>query len=329
MDKNALTVIDGFMSALIYLEHGEPPTGCSGTLDDRLDMIPAWYSARKVQHGIKVVWNLLIQTGNPAITSFLNKSYEDANDLCFEGMIVFYIAEDDMVPSTLKQAFALCSLSYVVSRLSSREGPDKRDVLAGMRPWQALMKRDENKWALLKDLVKALVFTEDIDATSQSDTDSITTTNTNHDLSGRDHLSEETTSSNALQMTSIYRAIRQYIYRYHDFWFKLGDGCSPVKRGDKCISRWNESLHKPAQILEWSVKNLQCANHNQDPTYHGIVQITLRLYRLGYLQSVDVLESYIKGVADLFFEDSADCEEFCRWVHGCCQDRTHDPCEET
>ncbi|KAF6518226.1 hypothetical protein HZS61_002304 [Fusarium oxysporum f. sp. conglutinans] len=131
MDKNALTVIDGFMSALIYLEHGEPPTGCSGTLDDRLDMIPAWYSARKVQHGIKVVWNLLIQTGNPAITSFLNKSYEDANDLCFEGMIVFYIAEDDMVPSTLKQAFALCSLSYVVSRLSSREGPDKRDVLAG------------------------------------------------------------------------------------------------------------------------------------------------------------------------------------------------------
>ncbi|KAG7402527.1 hypothetical protein Forpe1208_v017146 [Fusarium oxysporum f. sp. rapae] len=300
MTKNkALTVLDGFMSALVYLEHDEPPKGCRGTLDDRLDAIPAWYSAQNVQCGSKVVWDLLVQTENPAFTRFLNKSYEHANGLCFDGMITFYMAEENMVPETLEQAFAFFSLSYVISRLSSREGPDKRDVLAGIRPWQALMKRDENKWALLKDLVKALGFTEDIDATSQPDTDSITTTNTNHNLSSRGHLSEETTSSNALQMTSIYQAIRKYIYRYHDFWFKLGDGCSPGERGDKCISRWNQSLRKPDQILEWSVKNLQCANHNQDPTYHGIVQITLRLYRLGYLQSVDVLESYVKGVADV------------------------------
>ncbi|KAJ9413715.1 hypothetical protein QL093DRAFT_2594710 [Fusarium oxysporum] len=270
--RKALTVLDGFMSALVYLEHDELPKGCRGTLDDRLDAISAWSSAQNVQHGSKAVWNLLVQTQNPAFIRFLNKSYEHANGLCFDGMITFYMAEENMVPETLEQAFAFFCLSYVISRLSSREGPDKRDVLAGIRPWQALMRRDESEWALLKDLVKALGFTEDIDATSHS---------------------------NALQMTSIYRAIRQYIYRYHDFWFKLGGGCSPVERGDKCITRWNQSLRKPDQILEWSVKNLQCVYHNQDPTYYGIVQITLRLYRLGYLQSVDVLESYTKGVADV------------------------------
>uniref|UniRef100_A0A0C4DIN1 Uncharacterized protein n=1 Tax=Fusarium oxysporum (strain Fo5176) TaxID=660025 RepID=A0A0C4DIN1_FUSOF len=244
------------MSALVYLEHDELPKGCRGTLDDRLDAISAWSSAQNVQHGSKAVWNLLVQTQNPAFIRFLNKSYEHANGLCFDGMITFYMAEENMVPETLEQAFAFFCLSYVISRLSSREGPDKRDVLAGIRPWQALMRRDESEWALLKDLVKALGFTEDIDATSQSNTARITTTNTNHHLSGRGHLSEETTSSNALQMTSIYRAIRQYIYRYHDFWFKLGGGCSPVERGDKCITRWNQSLRKPDQILEWSVKNL-------------------------------------------------------------------------
>ncbi|KAK2670285.1 hypothetical protein RAB80_014422 [Fusarium oxysporum f. sp. vasinfectum] len=99
-------------------------------------------------------------------------------------------------------------------------------------------------------------------------------------------------------MTSTYRAIREYIYRYQHFWLKLGDLGCPVKRAYRYTLRWNESLHKPDQILKSSVENLLRENHNQDPTYRGIVSFTWRLYSLGYLQSVDVLESYMKGVAD-------------------------------
>ncbi|KAG4269040.1 hypothetical protein FPRO04_12317 [Fusarium proliferatum] len=296
MTKNeTLTVLDGFTSALVFLRNDEPPKSC---LDDKLDAVQAWSSAYNIQHESKATWDLLVQTKNPAIIGFLTKSWEQAIDICYDGMITIYMAEDNMAPQTLNSAFSFFVLSYVISRLSSTERTNKRDILAGMRPWKVLMKRDENKWALFKDLVNALGFTEDIDVTSESDTDSITTTNTNHNLSSGVDLSEEIISSNPLHMISVYGTIRQYIHKHREFWLKLGDGCSPVERGDTCIFRWNQSLYTDP-ILEGSVRNLQCVYHNEDPKYRGIVQIILRLHRMGYLQSVDVLASYMTRVSDV------------------------------
>ncbi|KAF5535227.1 hypothetical protein FPHYL_13238 [Fusarium phyllophilum] len=123
-----------------------------------------------------------------------------------------------------------------------------------------------------------------------------------------------TTSANSLQTTSVYLAIREFIDHDGQFWFQLA-GRGLVSQDiascqSWCQERWSQKKH----IRTSYIQKLLSARRTQDKTSSGIISIVDTFVDWGFLQSIENIEFYMEGLADLLFKDKTSCKEFSDWI---------------
>lgn len=108
-----------------------------------------------------------------------------------------------------------------------------------------------------------------------------------------------TTSVNSLNTTSVYLAIREFIHDDGQFWFQLAGRGLVSKDIASCQSwcqeRWGQKKH----IRTSYVQKLLSARRAQDKTSSGIVSIVDTFVDWGFLQSIENIEFYMEGLADV------------------------------
>ncbi|KAG5751853.1 hypothetical protein H9Q70_005486 [Fusarium xylarioides] len=108
-----------------------------------------------------------------------------------------------------------------------------------------------------------------------------------------------TTSANSLQTTSVYLSIRKFIDHDGQFWFQLAGRGLVSKDIASCQSwcqeRWGQKKH----IRTSYIQKLLSARRTQDKTSSGIISIVDTFVDWGFLQSIENIEYYMEGLADV------------------------------
>ncbi|KAF5546999.1 hypothetical protein FNAPI_8665 [Fusarium napiforme] len=186
MMNDALVEVDGLFAGLIYLDATDPPllkitsnNWLQHSLAAKLDVIynaretrpetdtsnappstidegvlardAAWLSIRTIQDGMQILWDHFVDASRvlntPTIDS-LRKRYHDAQGLCCAGVFAFRHAVVDQKPTDLVRIFALCSLSYVITRLfRAQKRATQTDIPTGIRSWRDAIKDEDERQA--------------------------------------------------------------------------------------------------------------------------------------------------------------------------------------
>ncbi|RSL41593.1 hypothetical protein CEP53_012666 [Fusarium sp. AF-6] len=111
----------------------------------------AWSSIRDIRDGMQCYWRHFVQVSqdlNIPIINELREMYEDAKGLREAGVFAFRHTLTGPAPNSLRQVFAFCRLSYVVSRLLQVRGRfEKTEILAGITLWLNALNTPEEREA--------------------------------------------------------------------------------------------------------------------------------------------------------------------------------------
>ncbi|KAF4954431.1 hypothetical protein FGADI_5297 [Fusarium gaditjirri] len=140
-----------------------------------------------------------------------------------------------------------------------------------------------------------------------------TTGNPAHDP-GDLSLAETMTSADSLQTTSVFMAIREFIHDDGQFWFELAGRGLVSKDFASCQSWCQERWVQKRHIRTSYIQKLLSASRTRDKTSCGILSIIDTFLDWGFLQSIENIEFYMEGLAELLFNDNAACQEFNDWV---------------
>ncbi|KAF5642768.1 uncharacterized protein FTJAE_3484 [Fusarium tjaetaba] len=123
-----------------------------------------------------------------------------------------------------------------------------------------------------------------------------------------------TTSANSLQTNSVYIAIREFIHDNGQFWFQLAGRGLVSKDIASCQSWCQERWAQKKHIRTSYIQKLLSARRTQDKTSSGIISIVDTFVDWGFLQSIENIEFYMEGLADLLFDDKTSRQEFSDWI---------------
>lgn len=179
--SRALGEIDGLFAGMKYVDETQPPDGTPqpySELDDLAlelealykDVPPqppnpqpvdetAWSSVRDVRGGMQCHWRHCVKVSqdlNMPIINDLLRTYDGAKGLREAGVFAFRHTQTGPAPNSLREIFAFCSLSYVVSHLLHARGRlEKEEILAGIPLWLNALQIPEQRDAF-QSLAKRL-----------------------------------------------------------------------------------------------------------------------------------------------------------------------------
>ncbi|EWG41434.1 hypothetical protein FVEG_03556 [Fusarium verticillioides 7600] len=166
------------------------------------------------------------------------------------------------------------------------------------------------------DMMEPLDWTEFGDLTSQSASYTELVTNYTQGLSDT-ALPETTTCDSALQKTSTFMVVREYIHDNCNFWRRLA-GSGLVSKDHKSRSSWWETPPSRKECRQTSsyIQQLRAVEHTRKAESRGIVAVAEAYIRWGFLQSVEDTKLYMAELGDLLFDTETDRQDFCRWIGG-------------
>ncbi|KAG5790113.1 hypothetical protein H9Q69_010814 [Fusarium xylarioides] len=107
------------------------------------------------------------------------------------------------------------------------------------------------------------------------------------------------TSADSLQTTSIYMTIREFIHHDGQFWFQLAGRGLVSKDIASCQSWSQERWAQKKHIRTSYVQKLLSAGRTKDKISSGIISIVDTFVDWGFLQSIENIEFYMEGLADV------------------------------
>ncbi|ENH69351.1 hypothetical protein FOC1_g10011699 [Fusarium oxysporum f. sp. cubense race 1] len=304
----------------------------------------AWSSIRTVRDGMQILWDHFIDISRVLNTSTidnLRNSYHDAQGICYEGVFAFRYTVVGPKPDDLVRIFAFCSLSYVITRLfCARKRAKQSDIPAGIRSWRDAIKEEDERQAF--DALAAQMWPEaqnhvhfqDLDPghplarststhghtlgdpTSQSADYTNLMTDPTQGLSDR-ALLETTTRVSALEMTSTFMVVREYIRDNCNFWHRIAGSGLVSKDHRSRLSWW----HKTPARMECKqtssyIQQLLAVEHTRNTESRGIVAVAETFIKWGFLQSIEDIKLYMTQLGGLLFDAETDRQSFCKWIEG-------------
>ncbi|KAK2699844.1 hypothetical protein QWA68_000732 [Fusarium oxysporum] len=166
------------------------------------------------------------------------------------------------------------------------------------------------------DMMEPLDFAALGDPTSQSADYTNLMTDPTQGLSDR-ALLETTTRVSALEMTSTFMVVREYIRDNCNFWHRLAGSGLVSKDHRSRLSWW----HKTPARMECKqtssyIQQLLAVEHTRNTESRGIVAVAETFIKWGFLQSIEDIKLYMTQLGGLLFDAETDRQSFCKWIEG-------------
>ncbi|EGU79024.1 hypothetical protein FOQG_10924 [Fusarium oxysporum f. sp. raphani 54005] len=186
------------------------------------------------------------------------------------------------------------------------------ELYADSRAWSDLCSVP----SLNVNIMEPLVFTALGDPTSQSADYTNLITDPTQGLSDRGLL-ETTAHVSALQMTSTFMVVREYIRDNCNFWHRLA-GSGLVSKDHKSCRLWWRKTPARMECKQTSsyIQQLLAVEHTRNIESRGIVAVAEPLIKWGFLQSIEDIKLYMTQLGGLLFDAETDRQGFCKWIEG-------------